>query len=127
MDNKNRSAQLLFLIPLTVFAVEFYFLEHYYDIMYVSQVFYYVFVSGLFIWFINKGKIEPAFISFINMNLVFHVTVFVVMLNLPFLSYSLELASYIYPLFWLVYVVFDIFCILFFLKNKVLNHLPDAA
>ena len=109
--------KLLFMIPLTIFVVEFYFLEHYYNVMYVTNVFYYAFVSALFIWLINREKIPQSFQYFINLLLVFHVTAFIFMLNLAFLKNSYNLGTYLYPVFWLTYIVFDLLSILYFRKQ----------
>ena len=117
LKSKNRYVALLFLLPFTVFAIEFYFLEHYYDIMYVSHVFYYVFVTGLLIWLLTNVKVQTHLIYFLNVNLVYHIIVFVHMLNLTFVSNSIEVASIVYPLFWLIYLTFDILCIRFFLQK----------
>lgn len=117
LKSKNRFLVLLFLLPLSVFAIEFYFLDHYYDIMYVSHVFYYVFVTGLLIWLLTNEKVETHLIYFLNVNLVYHIIVFVHMLNLTFVSNSIAVASIVYPLFWLIYLTFDILCIRFFMQK----------
>lgn len=117
LKSKNRYVVLLFLLPFTVFATEFYFLKHYYDIMYVTHVFYYVFVTGLLIWLLSNVKVQTHLIYFLNVNLVYHIIVFVDMLNLTFVSNSIEVASIVYPLFWLIYLTFDILCTRFFLQK----------
>ena len=117
LSKKQWFDKFLFMIPLAIFVVEFYFLKHYYDVMYVTHVFYYVFVSVLLIWLINREKIPQPFQYFMNLLLVFHVTAFIYMLNLAFVSNSQILASYLYPVFWLTYIVFDILSILYFRKQ----------
>lgn len=117
LSKKQWFDQLLFMIPLTIFVVEFYFLENYYDVMYVTHVFYYVFVSVLLIWLINREKIPQPFQYFMNLLLVFHVTAFIFMLNLNFLNSNYNLGTYLFPVFWLTYIVFDILSILYFRKQ----------
>jgi hypothetical protein len=117
LSKKQWFDQLLFMIPLTIFVVEFYFLEHYYDVMYVTHVFYYVFVSVLLIWLINREKKPQPFQYFMNLLLVFHVTVFIFMLNLNFLNSNYNLGTYLFPVFWLTYIVFDLLSILYFRKQ----------
>ena len=102
---------------MAIFVIEFYFLENYYDVMYVTHVFYYVFVSALLIWLINREKIPQPFQYFINLLLVFHVTAFIFMLNLNFLNSNYNLGTYLFPVFWLTYIVFDILSILYFRKQ----------
>ncbi|MEN9973228.1 MAG: hypothetical protein RIS20_1575 [Bacteroidota bacterium] len=119
LSKKHWFAKFLFMIPLSIFVVEFYFLKHYYNVMYVTHVFYYAFVSALLIWLITREKINQPLQYFINLLLVFHVSVFFFMLNLSFLTTSYNLAAYIYPIFWLTYVVFDLLSILYFRKQYV--------
>jgi len=106
---------------LTIFVVEFYFLEHYYNVMYVTHVFYYAFVSALLIWLVNREKIPQPFQTFINLLLVYHVTVFIFMLNLNFLNSNYNLGSYLFPVFWLTYIVFDLLSIQYF-RKQYLHH-----
>jgi hypothetical protein len=118
---KNRLIMLLFVLPFTVFVIEFYLLEHFYDIMYVSHVVYYVFVTGLLIWLISSVKVERHLIYFLNINVVYHVIVFVNMLSLPFVSHSKAVASIVYPLYWLIYLTYDLLCARFFVKASKLD------
>jgi hypothetical protein len=117
LSKKHWFDKLLFMIPLTIFVVEFYFLEHYYTVMYITHVFYYAFVSALLIWLINREKIPQPFQTFINLLLVYHVTVFVFMLYLSFLNSNYNLANYLYPVFWLTNIVFDLLSIQYFRKH----------
>jgi hypothetical protein len=121
ISKKQWFDKLLFMIPLTIFVVEFYFLEHYYAVMYVTHVFYYAFVSALLIWLVNREKIPQPFQTFINLLLVYHVTVFIFMLNLNFLNSNYNLGSYLFPVFWLTYIVFDLLSILYF-RKQYLHH-----
>jgi hypothetical protein len=117
LSKKHWLDKFLFTIPLTIFVVEFYFLEHYYDVMYITHVFYYAFVSALLIWLINREKIPQPFQYFMNLLLVFHVTAFIFMLNLTFLKNSYNLGTYLYPVFWLTYIFFDLLSIHYFRKH----------
>ncbi len=117
LSKKQWFDKFLFMIPMAIFVIEFYFLENYYDVMYVTHVFYYVFVSALLIWLINREKIPQPFQYFINLLLVFHVTAFIFMLNLNFLNSNYNLGTYLFPVFWLTYIVFDILSILYFRKQ----------
>ena len=117
LSKKQWFDKFFFMIPLAIFVVEFYFLEHYYDVMYVTHVFYYVFVSVLLIWLINREKKPQPFQYFMNLLLVFHVTVFIFMLNLNFLNSNYNLGTYLFPVFWLTYIVFDLLSILYFRKQ----------
>jgi hypothetical protein len=116
LKSKNRFLKFLFILPFTVFAIEFYLLKHFYDIMYVSHVVYYVFVTGLLFWLISNVNVEKHLFYFLNINVVYHVIVFVNMLSLPFVSHSKEVASIVYPLFWLIYLTYDLSCARLFVK-----------
>lgn len=108
--------RLLYALPVTLYLTELY-LSKFEDVLYyVSSVSYYVLVCALLIWVIQKAKINPILLRYVNILLVFHMTVMIYMINLSVVLLNVKLLFIVYPVFFTVCVLFDTISIYYFRK-----------
>ena len=108
--------RLLYALPVLFYLTELYLTKLGDVIYYMSSVSYYVLVCALLIWVIQKAKIHPVLFRYVNILLVFHMTVMIYILNLSVVLYNAELLFIVYPVFFTVCVLFDTISIYFFRK-----------
>lgn len=108
--------RLLYALPVLFYLTELYLTKLGDVIYYMSSVSYYVLVCALLIWVIQKAKIHPVLFRYVNILLVFHMTVMIYILNLSVVLYNAELLFIVYPVFFTVCVLFDTISIYYFRK-----------